>query len=220
MAQPVLTRQMAWAAATDAGNRSMRKHGRANWDEDDWNAATEEFNRLWREDGGASMSNPAGVYSSRLFNEKNLLTIPTPTQITDTGKKGEYEKIAVSWARKFGVDAWRLKSAKYGGAAWVSDSGLKVIDAPQPDTINGLYTWLHESAHHHYEHVNRDEPYHREEMQADTKALEIMRAHGIEIPKKILVETRWNICQAAARDEKQKVRIDADVVRYCEGVRL
>lgn len=162
----------------------------------------------------------SGLYPARLMSEKNLRGIPTPEQIIDTGKKGEYEKLAVTYAHKFGVDAWRKKPAKYGGAAWVSDSGLRVIDAPEPDTVNGLYTWLHESAHHHYDHVNRDEPYHREEMQADAKALEIMAAHGIEIPAKILSETRWNVCQATARDRKQKIKIDANVERYCEGVRL
>jgi hypothetical protein len=42
-----LTRQLAWAAATDAGNRNMRRAGRRKWSLKDYNAATREFNRLW-----------------------------------------------------------------------------------------------------------------------------------------------------------------------------
>ena len=42
-----LTREIAWAASTDAGNRSMRSSGRETWSEDDYNAAVAEFDRLW-----------------------------------------------------------------------------------------------------------------------------------------------------------------------------
>ena len=41
-----LTPAIIRAAATDAGNRSMRKAGRTAWNEDDWNAAAAEFDRL------------------------------------------------------------------------------------------------------------------------------------------------------------------------------
>jgi hypothetical protein len=40
---------LARAAASDAGNRSMRVGGRTAWSEDDYSAACEEFNRLWPE---------------------------------------------------------------------------------------------------------------------------------------------------------------------------
>lgn len=42
-----LTRDLAWAAATDAGNRSMRQAGRTKWSQRDYNAAIREFDRLW-----------------------------------------------------------------------------------------------------------------------------------------------------------------------------
>lgn len=42
-----LTRDLAWAAATDAGNRRMRKAGRTAWSEEDYGVATREFDRLW-----------------------------------------------------------------------------------------------------------------------------------------------------------------------------
>ncbi len=42
-----LTQDLAWAAATDAGNRSMRAAARSVWSEEDFNAAAREFNRLW-----------------------------------------------------------------------------------------------------------------------------------------------------------------------------
>jgi hypothetical protein len=42
----LLTRDLVWAAATDAGNASMRKHGRKVWNENDYQAAVDEFNRL------------------------------------------------------------------------------------------------------------------------------------------------------------------------------
>jgi hypothetical protein len=44
---PKIARAAAWAAATDAGNRSMRAGNRTAWNEDDYNAACEEFYRLW-----------------------------------------------------------------------------------------------------------------------------------------------------------------------------
>jgi hypothetical protein len=42
-----LTRELAWAASMDAGNRAMRAAGRKSWTEEDSNAAWREFNRLW-----------------------------------------------------------------------------------------------------------------------------------------------------------------------------
>jgi len=47
MPRVTLTRQLARAAAQDAGNRSMRKAGRNAWNADDYDAAVAEFNRLW-----------------------------------------------------------------------------------------------------------------------------------------------------------------------------
>lgn len=41
-----LCRELAWSAATDAGNRNARKHGRAVWNEEDFDAAGAEFERL------------------------------------------------------------------------------------------------------------------------------------------------------------------------------
>ena len=38
--------ELARAAATDAGNRSMRKAGRKVWSQDDADAAADEYNRL------------------------------------------------------------------------------------------------------------------------------------------------------------------------------
>ena len=45
-----MTRALAGAAATDAGNRSMRRGKRAAWDESDYDAACVEFTRLWGTD--------------------------------------------------------------------------------------------------------------------------------------------------------------------------
>ena len=42
-----LTRELAWAAAMDAGNRAMRKAGRSKWSEEDFITACDEFDRLW-----------------------------------------------------------------------------------------------------------------------------------------------------------------------------
>lgn len=41
------TRPLAWAAATDAGNRSMQAAGRTAWNEEDYRIARETFDRLW-----------------------------------------------------------------------------------------------------------------------------------------------------------------------------
>lgn len=45
--RPVLTRALAYAAAQDAGSRSMHKGKRPIWSEDDYQAACNEFTRLW-----------------------------------------------------------------------------------------------------------------------------------------------------------------------------
>lgn len=45
-AKPILTNQLARAAATDAANRQMRKAGRQKWNASDYNLACREFARL------------------------------------------------------------------------------------------------------------------------------------------------------------------------------
>lgn len=47
MKRLTMTREFARAAATDAGNRSMRAGGRGAWSEADYNAAVAEYERLW-----------------------------------------------------------------------------------------------------------------------------------------------------------------------------
>lgn len=42
-----VTREIAWAASLDEGNRCMRRGGRKAWNEDDYNAACDLFDRLW-----------------------------------------------------------------------------------------------------------------------------------------------------------------------------
>jgi len=42
-----ITRDIAWAASTDAANMNMRENGRTSWDEDDYNIAREVFDKLW-----------------------------------------------------------------------------------------------------------------------------------------------------------------------------
>lgn len=41
-----MTYNLAWAAATDAANRRMRKHGRTNWSRGDYNFAVRKFDRI------------------------------------------------------------------------------------------------------------------------------------------------------------------------------
>jgi len=44
-----VTYALAMAAAQDAANRSMHKHGRDAWNEDDWNEAVKVFDKLMPE---------------------------------------------------------------------------------------------------------------------------------------------------------------------------
>lgn len=46
MPRPTLTQPLAWAAAQDAGNHSMRDANRSVWDVIDYNACVREYNRL------------------------------------------------------------------------------------------------------------------------------------------------------------------------------
>ncbi len=45
--RPTLTPAIIHAAATDAGNASMRRGGREKWSVDDYNAAAHESDRLY-----------------------------------------------------------------------------------------------------------------------------------------------------------------------------
>ena len=47
MRRMTMTRELARAAGTDAGNRRMRADNRKGWNADDYNAAVAEFDRLW-----------------------------------------------------------------------------------------------------------------------------------------------------------------------------
>lgn len=42
-----LTRELAWAAATDEANRYVRKKGKKKWDRKAYNVACKKFNELW-----------------------------------------------------------------------------------------------------------------------------------------------------------------------------
>lgn len=42
-----MTRDIAWAAATDAADKNMRDNGRTSWNEEDWKVGACEFERLW-----------------------------------------------------------------------------------------------------------------------------------------------------------------------------
>ncbi len=60
--------QLARAAAQDAGNRSMRKAGRKQWSQADWNAATREYHRVLGTDlgeGNPRLSPRASGFISR-----------------------------------------------------------------------------------------------------------------------------------------------------------
>jgi hypothetical protein len=52
----MMTREVVWCAAIDAGDRSMRAAGRPSWNDDDWNAMVREFNRLCPESGAEPLS--------------------------------------------------------------------------------------------------------------------------------------------------------------------
>jgi hypothetical protein len=49
-----LTKQLAYAAAHDAGNRHMRAAGRTVWAVNDYNVACATFDRLWSRDRDTS----------------------------------------------------------------------------------------------------------------------------------------------------------------------
>jgi len=47
MPRIVMTREIAYAIGTDAGNRSMRAGGRTAWNVDDYNASVDAFCKAW-----------------------------------------------------------------------------------------------------------------------------------------------------------------------------
>lgn len=46
-----LTSEIAFAAASDVGNRHMQAAGRFKWEAEDYDAAAAEYTRLWHGDG-------------------------------------------------------------------------------------------------------------------------------------------------------------------------
>jgi len=58
-----ITRKLAYAAAWDAGNRSMRAAGRTVWSCEDFAACVEEFYRLWPEGLEGEPNEPATLDS-------------------------------------------------------------------------------------------------------------------------------------------------------------
>jgi len=50
--QPVMTYQLAHAAATDAANKAMRKAGRTSWNKADYNVAVRTFKKLFKANPG------------------------------------------------------------------------------------------------------------------------------------------------------------------------
>jgi hypothetical protein len=56
-----MTYDLAMAAGRDAGNRSMRRAGREQWNEDDWNRAAETFAGLWPEPTSDDLSVTVGI---------------------------------------------------------------------------------------------------------------------------------------------------------------
>jgi len=50
MTKRTITREIARAAAMDAGDRSMRQAGRTTWNREDYNVMVREFDRLWPEE--------------------------------------------------------------------------------------------------------------------------------------------------------------------------
>ena len=50
MTKRTITREIARAAAMDAGDRSMHQAERTTWSREDYNAMIGEFNRLWPEE--------------------------------------------------------------------------------------------------------------------------------------------------------------------------
>ena len=47
MTKITITREIARAAAMDAGDRPMHQAGRTAWNREDYNAMVREFDRLW-----------------------------------------------------------------------------------------------------------------------------------------------------------------------------
>lgn len=77
-----MSREIAWGAATDAGNASMKRGGRAGWSEDDYQKAVDTFNRLWpeeREIEEARQAYNAAVQRGTKENESESSNIPGPT---------------------------------------------------------------------------------------------------------------------------------------------
>ena len=67
-----LTREIAYAASRDAGNRRMRRAGRSKWSRGDYNAAVREFNRLWPEPfGPAPITGDDMLWAKRVIAERS-----------------------------------------------------------------------------------------------------------------------------------------------------
>jgi hypothetical protein len=68
-----MTYELAHAASTDAANRSMRKHNRSAWNEEDSGEFVKEFNRLWPEERSLDEAREICLEYHKQVEERNLL---------------------------------------------------------------------------------------------------------------------------------------------------
>lgn len=124
--------------------------------------------------------------------------------------KLRYAKIASDFAEKAGVDDWEqipLKNDGLVAEAWISTDDEKIISSPAVKSPLTLYLFLHEAAHHMYEHTSDHKPYHVEEYEATNKAFEVLNQNNVKLPCKTIDEAAWNVQQAIDKDRKAGVTI-------------
>jgi hypothetical protein len=91
----------------------------------------------------------------------------------------------------------------------------KHISGPKPVTRKSLYIWLHECAHAHLHAGDKRAKRHVEEMQAEQWAHEVMRSHGVPVPKAMTARAKAYVARKI-RQAGPRAAIDPAARRFAK----
>jgi hypothetical protein len=122
--------------------------------------------------------------------------------------------IAISILKEAGVETWEFHEKGLCGRAYTKRSH---VVCPKPTTRRRLYVLAHECAHIVRNHTT-SKPSHRKEYEAELYAHEVLRRHGIAVPKKETEIAKKYVARRidqAIRIGKAK-QLDSEAVKWCE----
>jgi len=105
------------------------------------------------------------------------------TNSNPTPEQQKLERIASEIVKREGVEFVPWRGGKMAGYSFIASDDTKVVRAPRPRNLDGLFILLHEIGHHHYGHhrAGRTEKPGPDEWEATNYALRILRTNGFNV---------------------------------------